>query len=209
MWMQCEWMFGDAQELKPEERNGFAAQLKHDRRNFCYLEYELIPLFAWLSLCGLVWLVFCVFSVTVCTCVWLCMCWRVLVWTLDQQLISHAGRHQRRLELTLRVEATLHAIRNFPSPSLQQHQTYMPIHIEMNKWSLAMQQIAILRWGEIKLQTSWDAYGSFSSFFFFRVHSGHRWSGSVLCLCFKCGRSATIMFSLIKGSIVFPLSYSC
>lgn len=134
----------------------------------------------------------------------LCVCWRAPVWTLDQQLISHAGRHQRGLELTLRVEATLHAIRNFTSPSLQQHQTYMPIHIEMNKWSLAMQRIVILRWGEIKLQTSRDAYGSFSSFYFCWVYSGCRWSGNVRCLCFKCGQSATVLFFQRKeGQLYF------
>lgn len=30
--------------------------------------------------------------------------------------------------------AALHAIRNFTSLPLQQHQTYIPIHIEMNRW---------------------------------------------------------------------------
>lgn len=54
-----------------------------------------------------------------------CMRWRVFVWTLDHQLISHTGRHQRRFELTLRVGAALHGIRNFTSLPLLQHQTYM------------------------------------------------------------------------------------
>lgn len=54
-----------------------------------------------------------------------CMCWCVFVWTLDHQLISHTDRHQRRFELTLRVGAAQHAIRNFTSLPLQQHQTYM------------------------------------------------------------------------------------
>lgn len=125
-----------------------------------------------------------------------CMCWHVYEWTLDHQLISHAGRHQRRFELTLRVGAALHAIRNFTSLPLQRHQTYMPIHIEMNRWSFAMQRIAILHWEKIKLQKSGDTLGS--------VLAGgeavyrRRWSEGVLCLCESVGKVQVSCFFLLK-----------
>lgn len=68
--------------------------------------------------------------VCVCVCAWR---WRIL----DHQLISHAGRHQRRLELTLRVGGCLAPAISHGRP-LQRRQTYTaPIHIEMNRWSCA------------------------------------------------------------------------
>lgn len=91
--------------------------------------------------------------------------------------------------------SALHAIRNFTSLPLQQHQTYMPIHIEMNRWSFAMHRIAILHWEKIKLQKSRDIFGSVC-----------RWLGCVLSqvkwrcsvsLC-ECGQSAGIIFFLLK-----------
>lgn len=124
-----------------------------------------------------------------------CTCRRVFVWTLDHQLISHTGRHQRRFELTLRVGAALHAIRNFTSLPLQQHQTYMPIHIEMNRWSFAMHRIAILHWEKIKLQKSRDTFGSVCRWWGL-VSSQVKWRCSVSL--WKCGQSAGIMFFLLK-----------
>ncbi len=120
---------------------------------------------------------------------------RVFVWTLDHQLISHTDRHQRRFELTLRVGAALHAIRNFTSLPLQQHQTYKPIHIEMNRWSFAMHRIAILHWEKIKLQKSRDTFGSVCRWLC-RVSSQVTWRCSLSL--WKCGQSAGIMFFLLK-----------
>lgn len=85
-----------------------------------------------------------------------CACARARRWqrqTLDHQLISHAGRHQRGLELTLRVGG-----RSAPAIShlrpLQRRQTYTAlIRIEMKRWSCATCRRR-RGGGEIKLQKS-------------------------------------------------------
>lgn len=200
MWMACEWMFGDARQLNPQEHKGFKTpwhskvelsfgvplpystwyQLRH-------FPYECLCLHKWSLKCFFPPLFLFFFDQHKCArrpraCVYAPQC--VCVRTLDHQLISHAGRHQRGLELTLRVGAAPHGTRNFTSPPLQQRQTYMaPIHIEMSRWSCAMCRVAIARSEEIKLQKSGDTPGSVCRWVSPRVAASRL---EVFCVGAKC-----------------------
>lgn len=139
--------------------------------------------------------------VRVCGCILVCAC-------VNSGPTAHFTHRQtsKRSELTLRVEATLHAIRNFTSLSLQQHQTFIPIHIEMNRRSSAMQRITILGWGKIKTSKGGRYIWNWSRFLRLRVWLQGK-PGIFLHLCFRCGQSAGIAIFLIKaGKLCFPRS---
>lgn len=90
-----------------------------------------------------------------CTPVWSCVC-------VNSGPPAHFTHRQTSKAVCINpaCRAALHAIRNFTSLLLRQHRTYMAIHIEMNRWSSAMQRITIIRREQIKLQKSRDTLRS-------------------------------------------------